>query len=112
VPDLLGLSLVPREVTKEVVLLSLLRLIRVSALDVGVAAVTRLAISESAPAESPVQSFRFKDLGVAYILLGMALRMAFTLGLQTDSHQFPGDHQYLRCRAWWAFWRGRTQISA
>jgi hypothetical protein len=78
------------------VLLSLLRLIRVSALDVGVAAVTRLAISESAPAESPVQSFRFKDLGVAYILLGMA----FTLGLQTDSHQFPGDHQYLRCRAW------------
>jgi hypothetical protein len=40
--------------------------------------------------------------GVAYILLGMALRMAFTLGLQTDSHQFSGPQQYLRRRVWWA----------
>ena len=40
--------------------------------------------------------------GVAYILLGMALRMAFTLGLQTDSHQFAGMQQYLRRRVWWA----------
>jgi hypothetical protein len=40
--------------------------------------------------------------GVAYILLGMALRMAFTLGLQTDSHQFSAPQQYLRRRVWWA----------
>jgi hypothetical protein len=40
--------------------------------------------------------------GVAYILLGMALRMAFTLGLHTDSHQFSGPQQYLRRRVWWA----------
>ena len=40
--------------------------------------------------------------GVAYILLGMALRMAFTLGLQTDSHLFTGPEQYLRRRVWWA----------
>jgi hypothetical protein len=47
VPDILGLVGYPREVTKEVVLLSLFRLIRVSVLDVGVAAETRLAISGS-----------------------------------------------------------------
>src|SRR5438876_9012390 len=40
--------------------------------------------------------------GVAYILLGMALRMAFTLGLQTESQLFPAHVQYLRRRVWWA----------
>lgn len=40
--------------------------------------------------------------GVAYILLGMATRMAFTLGLHTDSNRFSDSQQYLRRRTWWA----------
>ena len=47
VPDLLGLVARPWEVTKGVVLLSLLPLIHVSAPDVGVTAETRLTISGS-----------------------------------------------------------------
>ncbi len=40
--------------------------------------------------------------GVAYITLGMALRMAYTIGLQTESHRFHGKELYLRRRVWWA----------
>ena len=40
--------------------------------------------------------------GVSYILLGMTMRMAFSLGLQAETHQFSGSEQYLRRRVWWA----------
>src|SRR5271156_297533 len=40
--------------------------------------------------------------GVAYILIGLTMRMAFSLGLQTDSHQFRDTDQYFRRRVWWA----------
>jgi len=40
--------------------------------------------------------------GVSYILLGMAVRMAFSIGLQTDSQRFNSTEQYLRRRVWWA----------
>lgn len=40
--------------------------------------------------------------GVAYILMGLATRMAFSIGLQTDSPRFSVSEQYLRSRVWWA----------
>ena len=40
--------------------------------------------------------------GVSYIILGMTMRIAYTLGLQTESHRFSGPEQYLRRRVWWA----------
>ena len=40
--------------------------------------------------------------GVAYIILGMALRMAYTIGLQIESHRFHGPELFLRRRVWWA----------
>jgi Fungal specific transcription factor domain len=39
--------------------------------------------------------------GVAYILIGMAVRMAFSLGLQIESHQFTPAEQYRRRYVWW-----------
>jgi len=40
--------------------------------------------------------------GVSYILLGLTVRMAFSLGLQIESHHFPPAEQYLRRYVWWA----------
>jgi hypothetical protein len=40
--------------------------------------------------------------GVSYILLGLTVRMAFSLGLQIESHHFPPPEQYLRRYVWWA----------
>jgi Fungal specific transcription factor domain len=39
--------------------------------------------------------------GVAYILLGLTVRIAFSLGLQIESHHFPLVEQYLRRYVWW-----------
>lgn len=39
--------------------------------------------------------------GVSYILLGITVRMAFSLGLQIESHHFPAAEQYLRRHVWW-----------
>jgi hypothetical protein len=58
VPGVLGLVAHPREVTNEVVLLSLLRLIRLSTLGVGVTAVTRLKISGSVYLENLIPQNR------------------------------------------------------
>ncbi|EXJ93428.1 hypothetical protein A1O1_01820 [Capronia coronata CBS 617.96] len=40
--------------------------------------------------------------GVAYIFLGMTLRMAFSIGLQINSHNFPDAEKWTRHRIWWA----------
>jgi len=40
--------------------------------------------------------------GVAYILIGLTMRMAFSLGLQADSQTFSPEQQYTRRRVWWA----------
>ncbi|KAL2416598.1 hypothetical protein ABEF95_006395 [Exophiala dermatitidis] len=40
--------------------------------------------------------------GVAYIFLGMTLRMAFSIGLQIDSHHFTDAERWTRRRIWWA----------
>jgi len=40
--------------------------------------------------------------GVAYIFLGMTIRMAFSIGLQIDSQNLPDDERYRRSRVWWA----------
>jgi hypothetical protein len=39
--------------------------------------------------------------GVAYILLGLTVRIAFSLGLQIESRHFPPVEQYLRRYVWW-----------
>lgn len=40
--------------------------------------------------------------GVAYIFLGMTLRMAFSIGLQINSHHFTEAEKWTRRRIWWA----------
>ncbi|EXJ91846.1 hypothetical protein A1O3_00396 [Capronia epimyces CBS 606.96] len=40
--------------------------------------------------------------GVAYIFLGMTLRMAFSIGLQINSNHFTEAEQWTRRRIWWA----------
>ncbi|OAP61621.1 hypothetical protein AYL99_03824 [Fonsecaea erecta] len=40
--------------------------------------------------------------GVAYIFLGMTLRMAFSIGLQINSQQFTDAEKWTRRRIWWA----------
>ena len=40
--------------------------------------------------------------GVAYIYLGMTLRMAFSIGLQINSQQFTDAEKWTRRRIWWA----------
>lgn len=40
--------------------------------------------------------------GVAYIFLGLTMRMAFSIGLQADSQSFSPTEQYARSRIWWA----------
>lgn len=40
--------------------------------------------------------------GVAYIFLGMTLRMAFSIGLQINSNQFTEAEKWTRRRVWWA----------
>lgn len=40
--------------------------------------------------------------GVAYIFLGMTLRMAFSIGLQINSHHFTDAEKWTRRRVWWA----------
>jgi hypothetical protein len=40
--------------------------------------------------------------GVSYILLGMTVRIAFSLGLQTECHHFEPAEKYLRRYVWWA----------
>lgn len=40
--------------------------------------------------------------GVSYILLGVTVRMAFSLGLQIESHHFTPAERYLRRHVWWA----------
>jgi hypothetical protein len=40
--------------------------------------------------------------GVAYIFLGMTLRMAFSIGLQINSNQFTEAEKWTRRRIWWA----------
>ena len=40
--------------------------------------------------------------GVAYIYLGMTLRMAFSIGLQINSQQFTEAEKWTRRRIWWA----------
>ena len=39
--------------------------------------------------------------GVSYILLGMTVRMAFSLGLQIESHHFSPPEQHIRRYVWW-----------
>ena len=40
--------------------------------------------------------------GVSYILLGMTLRSAFSMGLHVQSKEFSEHENYLRSRIWWA----------
>ncbi|KAI1615534.1 hypothetical protein EDD37DRAFT_500688 [Exophiala viscosa] len=40
--------------------------------------------------------------GVAYIFLGMTLRMAFSIGLQINSNHFTEAEKWTRRRIWWA----------
>jgi len=40
--------------------------------------------------------------GVSYILLGMTLRSAFSMGLHVQSKDFSEHENYLRSRIWWA----------
>jgi len=40
--------------------------------------------------------------GVAYIFLGMTLRMAFSIGIQINSQNFSEAEQWIRGRVWWA----------
>ena len=40
--------------------------------------------------------------GVAYIFLGMTLRMAFSIGLQINSQKFTDAEKWTRRRIWWA----------
>lgn len=40
--------------------------------------------------------------GVAYVFLGMTIRMAFSIGLQIDSQHLPEEERYIRSRVWWA----------
>ena len=40
--------------------------------------------------------------GVAYIFLGMVLRMAFSIGLQMNTPGFSDHENWLRRRVWWA----------
>lgn len=40
--------------------------------------------------------------GVAYIFLGMTLRMAFSIGLQINSQRFTDAEKWTRRRIWWA----------
>lgn len=40
--------------------------------------------------------------GVSYILLGMTLRSALSMGLHVQSQTFSEHEQYLRSRIWWA----------
>ena len=40
--------------------------------------------------------------GVSYILLGMTLRSAFSMGLHVQSQSFSEHETYLRSRIWWA----------
>ena len=39
--------------------------------------------------------------GNAYVVLGMALRISFVMGLQTDSSKFSAQETYARRRVWW-----------
>lgn len=39
--------------------------------------------------------------GVSYIILGMTMRTAFSMGLHVDSEKFPPLEQYLRNHTWW-----------
>lgn len=39
--------------------------------------------------------------GVSYILLGATVRMAYSLGLQIESHHFSPAEQYVRRHVWW-----------
>lgn len=40
--------------------------------------------------------------GVSYIILGMTLRSAFSMGLHVQSKEFSEHETYLRSRIWWA----------
>ncbi|KKY23705.1 putative fungal specific transcription [Phaeomoniella chlamydospora] len=40
--------------------------------------------------------------GNAYVVLGMTVRIAFSLGLQTDDPRFSAQELYARRRVWWA----------
>ncbi|KAK5941180.1 hypothetical protein PMZ80_006457 [Knufia obscura] len=40
--------------------------------------------------------------GVSYILLGMTVRSAFSMGLHVQSKEFSEHENYLRSRIWWA----------
>lgn len=42
------------------------------------------------------------NAGSAYVILGMALRLATALGIQADSPQFSAQETYARRRVWWA----------
>ena len=39
--------------------------------------------------------------GVSYIILGMTMRTAFSIGLHVDSEKFTPREQYLRNHTWW-----------